>query len=123
LPAADQAFAEAEAAQDPRVDNFAAEITRLRARLAFELADLARAESLNEVDRAQSGAGASYHELRAALLWRRGERDRAADAARACLAIMPGNPIAQAILDSVRLGIGGPMAWREEPEPATPKRP
>jgi len=119
---ADRAFAAADSAQAPRVLNFTAEITRLRARLALERGDRALAESLNEEDRALAGEGASYHELRAVLAWRGGRREEARAEALRTLDFMPGNVYARAILDTLRMGLRPPAA-PALPEPPRPMRP
>jgi hypothetical protein len=95
LPGADTALLAALAAQRPTIDAFTIEITRLRARLAFEMGVLPRADSLNQEDLARAGASASYFGLAARIAARTGRPQEARELAHRALALRPGDPEAE----------------------------
>ncbi len=101
LPGADAALVAALAAQRPTIDAFTIEITRLRARLAFEMGVLARADSLNREDLARAGASASYFGLAARIAARTGRPQEARELAGRALALRPGDAEAQDALQEL----------------------
>ena len=101
LPGAEAALVAALAAQRPSVDAFTIEITRLRARLAFEMGVIARADSLNQEDLARAGASASYFGLAARIAARTGRPREAREMAGRALALRPGDPEAQGALQEL----------------------
>jgi len=109
LAGADDALVAALAAQDPQVEAFTVEVVRLRARLAFQIGDMERADSLNRVDLGLVGASASYHGLAALIAVRRGRPVEAWQNAQRALVLRPGDPEA---LDALNELGAGPAADR-----------
>ncbi len=87
LAGADHALVTALEAQRPSINAFTVEIVRLRARLAFRVGAVARADSLNQADRAIAGESASYYGLAALLAVQAGRLNEAQVSARRALAL------------------------------------
>jgi hypothetical protein len=110
LAGAEDALVAALAAQRPALDAFTIEIVRLRARLAFEMGALARADSLNQEDLARAGASASYFGLAARIAARTGRSREAQQLAHQALTLRPGDPEAQDALDELGAAPGADRA-------------
>ncbi len=86
---ADHALVAALGAQRPSIGAFTVEIVRLRARLAFRMGAVERADSLNRADLAIAGESASYHGLAALLAVQAGRLNEAQTCAHRALALRP----------------------------------
>jgi hypothetical protein len=86
---ADSLFLAAQEAQPPGSDQFYGSVARNRARVAFNLNEYARADSLNELDFRLAGPTPPYYAMVARLALLKNDRVRAITAIRLCLMYDP----------------------------------
>jgi hypothetical protein len=96
---AEIAFERAARAQSPIHGNFANEIVRFLARLAYIRGDSARADSLAEVDRAYAGESPTYLAMKALIALQKGDAIGARDFAERALRLRPDEADARMVLD------------------------
>jgi hypothetical protein len=89
LETAEASFLRAIDVQRPQVDNFKNESIRLLARVALARGELARADSLNQIDFRMSGSTATYFGMAAQIAYALGDWARARQLAGQCLALRP----------------------------------
>ena len=108
LAEADSLLGAALEAQRPLAQLFCALLAYRRARVAWELGDRARADSLNRQNFEWVGESPEYYVMEARVALAGGRRDQAARAVRRALAIKPGFPEAVALGRELAAGASPP---------------
>jgi tetratricopeptide (TPR) repeat protein len=99
LARAEARLEEAGRAQAPVHGNFANEIVRLLARLAYIRGDSARADSLAEIDRAYAGESPAYLGMKALVALQKGDAAGAREFAERALRLRPDDADARRVLE------------------------